>query len=95
MASRFDWNNDNVLVDVKTGQPPTDRDIAESDRTHALLMVADGEFQTALEAKYKSRACDMRYRTNELPENIKVLAKAYQAAYATWRATWTVPEAIL
>ncbi len=92
MASRFDWNADGQLVDVNTNQPPTAQDHAAGDAAHAALMAAEGEFETALQAKYKHRACDMRYRTNELPPAIKTLALKFQAAYAVWRATWALPD---
>lgn len=88
MPSRFDFNDAGVLVDTATGAPPTQADHDASDKTHAALMLAESAFQTALVAKYKSRAGDMRYRTNALPPAIKALGLAYQVAVDAWRATW-------
>lgn len=91
-ASRFGTNADGLFVDVLTNQPPTAQDHADGDAAHAALMAADGAFETALRARYKDHAGDMRYRTNEFPASIKTLALAFQAAYAAWRATWAMPE---
>ncbi len=91
MASRFDWKN-GVLIDVTTGQPPTAQDHTNGDKANTALMEAESRFEMALRTKYKSRAGDMRYRTNELPPAIRQLALEFQSAYAAWRATWAMAD---
>ena len=45
---------------------------------------ADDHFQRALVKEYGSRACDMRYLTNEQAPAIKDLGKAKVAADTAW-----------
>ncbi len=92
MASRFGWNADGQLIDLQTKLPPTAEDHAAGDAANRAMMSAESEFETALRAKYKHRAGDMRYRTNELPPAIKMLALKFRATCAAWRATWAIPE---
>lgn len=87
MTSRFETRN-GVMVDLTTGLPPTEAQHKAGDAAHDGVLAAESAFELALRRKYKSRACEMRYQTRELPSEIRALALAYQAAVEVWRATW-------
>jgi len=66
---------------VRSGNPIS----AEKEKLYHAAVKADERLQKALEKKYGSRSGDMRYRTSELPANIRHLAMAYQRAAERYR----------
>jgi hypothetical protein len=78
------------FVNVLTGAIPTQAEKDASDVAHSAIIAADERFQVALVKRYKSRAADMRYRTDALPADLKALALAYQDAVSAWRKTWEI-----
>lgn len=91
-TSRFGYDAHGTFVDLATGLPPTEADHIAGDAAYTAMFKADGAFQAALVKRYKGRAGDMRYKTNELPADLRALAMSYQLAVDAWRATWFSPE---
>ena len=87
MASRFE-NRGGVMIDIRTGNPPTAEDHAQGDAAMDAMLSTESAFELALRKRYKSQAGSMRYHTDELPPDIKKLALDYQDAVEVWRKTW-------
>jgi hypothetical protein len=62
------------------------------DALYRAAVKADDRFQAALTKKYGSRAGDMRYRTRDLPPDIRKLGSEYQAAMEKWRTSSNPPK---
>lgn len=92
MPSKFTFDNDGRVINRHTGIAPTAEEIAVGEKAYQAALQADSAFQIALEKKYGSRAGDMRYRTEKLPEYLKKLATAYHVANEAYRATFMEGE---